>query len=124
MNLLRRVLVVPIISLVLMVGCAHAPIHPGAINQVDSQLYDSLLTLQASIEAAQSQLAVLPSLRGPLNNQIIPGYNMAWHAYADYHSSLVIGTPPDPTTQQKILAQVAAIAQGLQSAINVAKGAK
>lgn len=111
-----------LIVTLLLTACA--PIHTGAVNAVDSNLYDSLVTLQAAIESAKTQVAVLPALKGPLNNQIIPGYNVAWHAYADYHTALVAGTVIDPTTGTKLIAQVQAILAGLNTAIAQAKQVK
>lgn len=114
-------------SFTLSTSCVQNPttvIHPGQVSAADGAIYSALLDVQDAIEAAQGQLATLPALRVPLNSQIIPAYNVAWKAYADYHTALVSGTPPDPSKQQQILAQVIAIGTSLQNTLISAKGTK
>lgn len=118
----------PALAIVLMLallGCSKNPALPaGAVNVVDNQIYSSLITAQAAIEEAKNQLPALPTLKAPLNEKIIPAYNIAWHAFADYHAALVAGTPPDAATEQKLITQIAAVAAGLQAAIATAKVTK
>lgn len=100
-------------------SCTKVPVHPGAVNPVDSQLYDTLLTAQTAIEEAKVQVPTLPKLKEPLN-KIIAAYNNVWKDYASYHTALVAGTTT-PGQDKLLLTQVQAILSGLQTAITEAK---
>lgn len=87
-------------------GTSAAPSHPGAVSNLDSQLYDSLLTVQASLEEAKAQFGADPRAKDSLNRAIV-AYNGAQDAYKTYHQLAAAGnTPPDASTLQ---AQIAAL---------------
>lgn len=79
-----------------------APIHPGAINTVDSSLYDSLLTAQTTIEGLKANIAQYPNLKQTLNRAIAL-YDAAEDSYKAYHKIIAAGGTADST---QITAQV------------------
>lgn len=98
--------------LALATGCASSSTgsprtQPGAANATDSQIYDALVSVQASIEQAKVEFGSDPRAKAPLN-RLITGYNAAEDAYKSYHQLAVAGHPPDPATLQ---AQIAALIQ-------------
>jgi hypothetical protein len=102
-------------------GCSHTGTyvikHPGTVNQVDDQLYDSLLTARAAIESAKLQIATYPQLQAILNTKVIPPFNIVESAYLQYHAALVAGKAVDATPiQQQLLAVTAALADALKTA--------
>ena len=72
---------------------ATAPTHPGAINSFDSAAYDTLITVQASINQAKTLIGGFPQFKGDLNTAIAV-YNAAISEYKVYHTS----TPTTATT--------------------------
>jgi hypothetical protein len=91
-------------------GCASTATHPGAVSTFDSQAYDSLVSIQASIEQAKADFGSDPAAKAPLN-RVIAAYNAAQDAYKSYHALAVSGKAPDPTSlQAQISALVADIA--------------
>lgn len=98
-NVIETVIVVLIVVLAFG-GCAKKPpIHPGAINEFDSYAYDTLLTAQAGITEAKTQLASNPSAKEPLN-QAISAYNAALATYNLYHAT------QDPAAQATLQNQL------------------
>lgn len=79
-----------------------APIHPGAINSVDSTLYDSLLTAQTTIEGLKSDISQYPQLKQVLNRAIAL-YDAAEVSYKAYHNIIAAGGTANST---QITAQV------------------
>lgn len=85
------------------VGCAtsstssSSSIHPGAANAIDSQIYDTLVSVQASIEQAKIDFGSNPAAKEPLN-KIIVSYNTIQNAYKSYHQLAVAGHAPDATS--------------------------
>lgn len=90
------------VAAVLLTSCASAPVHPGAVNQTDSQIYDTLVSVQASIEAAKVEFGAEPAAKAPLN-RLITSYNAAQDAYKSYHQLAVAGGSPDATTLQAMV---------------------
>jgi len=93
-------LLVIIVVTVPLGGCASssstAHSHPGAANATDSQIYDTLVSIQASIEQAKADFGSLPAAKAPLN-KIIASYNAAQDAYRSYHQLAMSGHAPDAT---------------------------
>lgn len=118
----RRSPVLASLALVLcLVGCmkpgAYVIKHPGAVNQVDDQLDDAILTARGTLEAAKLQVTTYPALQAILNAKVIPPFNQLEAAYITYHNALVAGQAADATPLQTQLAAVtAALADALKSA--------
>lgn len=92
-------------------GCAtSAAQHPGAINAFDSQAYDTLLTVQAGIEAAKVQFANTPAAKEPLD-KLRALYNTTMNAYKVWHSVASV----DPAAQQALANQITAVKTSLAS---------
>ena len=106
-----RLYLLMLLAVVMLIsGCASSSaIHPGAANITDSQIYDSLVSVQASIEQAKVEFASVPAAKAPLN-KIIVAYNTAQDAYRSYHELAVSGHVPDATS---LTTQIAAITQDL-----------
>ena len=98
-----------VLAAVAIAGCASRAVHPGAANSTDSQIYDSLISVQASIEQAKVEFAGNPAAKAPLN-KIIAGYNAAQDAYRSYHELAVSGHAPDAAS---LTAQVSALVRDL-----------
>lgn len=111
------------LALALAASCASSgtAVHPGAANATDSQLYDSLISVQAAIEQAKVDFGSDPAAK-PYLNKLIAGYNAAMDSYKSYHAAAVSGHPPDPATLQ---AQIAALVQDVAAVqAQFKKGAK
>lgn len=90
-------------------GCATSTAqHPGAINALDSQAYDALVTIQAGIESAKTQFAGNPAAKDPLN-KVIAGYNTAMAAYKVFHTT----ANPTAAAQTDLQNQIAAVKASL-----------
>jgi len=126
----------------ILAGCAARPIHPGTANQVDSGVYDALLTTHSVIESTKGELVggtfppdVQPRVKTALN-VLITAYNDADMLYCNppagagptdscaptsYHSIAMAGqsTPSaDAAMQAKLTSMNSAV-----SALATAKGA-
>lgn len=102
----RRKLVLASIFLLilplLLVGCHKTIIHPGALNQFDSNAYDSLIVAQAAIDAAKAQPSITNNVMAKAAlNKAIGSYNIAYEAYLAYHA----GVTKDNVALQTALAQ-------------------
>jgi len=83
------------VTLVLcIVGCASATYkpHPGAINLLDSQAYDMLISTKAVIDQTKADLAggvwsanIAGNVKTVLNTGVIPAYNVLDTTYQAYH---------------------------------------
>ena len=75
--------------ILLLAACATTsttPNHPGAINAFDSAAYDTLITVQASINQAKTLVGNYPQFKADLNTAIA-AYNTVIAAYKVYHST-------------------------------------
>ena len=104
-------------SIVFLTGCASAVVqHPGALNSFDNFAYDSLITEQAAINQAKTEIAQFPSAKTQLNN-VIDQYDATMLAYKVYHASLTQGSNPDTTALQtsinSLVANIAALIKNL-----------
>lgn len=111
----KLILLFALLLPVTLVSCGHGAVqHPGAVNAFDSNAYDSLVTAQAAIEQAKTNLP--PQFKTQLN-QVIAGYNTAMNAYKTYHSASVQGTAPDPAALQAQIDQLVASVAALMAQI-------
>lgn len=77
-------------------ACNKAPVqHPGAVNAIDSNSYDSVLALKTIIDSTKADLAagkfsdtLAPKVKALLNNTVIPAYNALDSAYLAYHAAV------------------------------------
>lgn len=77
--------------------------HPGAINTLDSQAFDTLVTAKSVIDGTKTDLnngvwsaTIAGKVKAALNNEVIPAYNVADTSYKLYHTAAVSS---DPGTQ-------------------------
>lgn len=93
--------------------------HPGAANTFDSNTYDALVTVKASIDAAKP----LATTQGQKNivNKVIASYITVEAAYETYHKAAVAGGIPDST---QLAADLAALVQASAGLVNQIKGVK
>lgn len=71
-------------------GCAkHVVLHPGAVDEFDSQTYDALLVAQASLNEAkaQTEAGALPAAAVAPLNEAIKAYDVAEAAWQAYHAA-------------------------------------
>lgn len=73
--------------------------HPGSLNSFDNFAYDSLITEQAAINQAKSEISKYPQAKTQLNN-VITQYDTTQAAYKVYHLALVAGSSPSNTALQ------------------------
>lgn len=103
-----KIIITLLLSTILLVtGCGKATVpHPGAINAFDSNMYDTLLTAQAAIEAAKAHINDFPAMRSELNT-VIAAYNTTMTAYKTYHAA---GTGNSAELGNQITALTASVA--------------
>ncbi len=108
-----------ILLMIVLIGCAtqNPPaIHQGAVNSFDSNTYDILISVQASIEQAKT---TAPAQYKAQVNDVIAGYNAAMSAYKIYHAAALQGTNPDPNALQ---AQVNVLISSVAKLLTQIKG--
>jgi hypothetical protein len=97
----------------LLAACAKNPVpaHPNQLNTFDGAMYDALITVQGSLNAAKAQVATTPALAKykPELNQAIASYNAAQAAYKVYHTAGSNIT--DPALQTQVTALVSDVAK-------------
>jgi hypothetical protein len=88
------------------------PLAPGAYNQVDQQLYGSLMAVQASldnlkatVENPNTEASTAASIK-PYLNQAILDYNIAEVAYQTYHAALATNPAASPSAVQTAITKV------------------
>jgi predicted lipoprotein len=112
----RKGAVLAVALLLILAACATtatAPTHPGAINAFDSTAYDTLITVQASLNQAKALITTYPQFKADLNTAIA-AYNAAQAAYKTYHAAGAAGSTTALQTQlQALVAQVAALLKNL-----------
>jgi hypothetical protein len=118
---MKRTLVVALALALSFAGCAKkvaAPL-PGAINSFDQMSYTTLMDAQAGINAvkadvASGKVALTAAQKGVLN-QAIADYNIAEASYQAYHSGSTSDTAGLTAAINQIVADIAALAQKIQS---------
>lgn len=100
-----------LVALLALVGCGanSAATHPGQINAFDGAAYDTLVTVQASIQQSKGLEPQFPQYKTQLN-QVIASYNAAIAAYKLYHTSAA-GAPSASTLQTQLTDLVNAVAK-------------
>lgn len=95
----------------LQAGCAKTltPSHPNQINQFDGVAYDTLITVQGSLNQAKMLAPQFPQFKTELN-QAIAAYNSAIAAYKLYHSAGT-GAPDATALQTQITALVGSVSK-------------
>lgn len=106
-----------IISVLFLSGCVHSGIVttpiPGAVNQFDSDTYQTLATAHAFVESIKLNSKTLSANEKAIVNQLIVDLNAADALYSAYH------TAGAPTSQQSAVQTAVAKVQGDQQvAIN------
>jgi len=112
-----------IVLILATLGCASANYkpHPGAINLLDSQAYDVLISTKAVIDQTKADLAentwtpaVATKVKTVLNSGLVPAYNVLDTTYTAYHNA---ANPSDPgTAVQQGITNVSAQTQALSAA--------
>jgi hypothetical protein len=76
---------------------AHYTVHPGAVNQTDSLVYDTLLIAETAIDQARSdyQAGQLPASMKPELDALIQSYNVAREAWLTYRDAVAANSPSD-----------------------------
>ena len=112
-----RKIYLPILAMLLIAACAKVPLHPGAVNAFDSEAYDTLISVQAAIQSAKTQVATTPALAQykPQLDQAIAAYNTTQAAYKVYHASATPTSTPPADLQASITSLVAQVGKLLTS---------
>jgi hypothetical protein len=113
------------ISILAMIGCAAASIHPGAVSTLDSTTYDALVTANAAINQAKSDVAAgtLSASGNQIINDTVAAYNVArgaWLAYRHAVEALAPGSAApaaETAALQSALASLTEAIANLQSLI-------
>lgn len=109
----RKLLYIAVLAVALFVGGCAKPVvqHPGALNNVDNVLYDTLLTEQAALNQAKIDVPKYPALV-PTFNTVAAQYNATKDAFKTYHGLVAAGGNPDPAAlQAQVAATVASISK-------------
>ena len=113
-----------ILAIVLGIGLCAAPACgpkattatvPGALNNTDAQIYQSMQTAQAAIEQAKKDIASFPAAKDALN-KVIASYNTVEAAYQAYHATAGPNTP-DPVALKAQVSQLMTDIGSLQKAM-------
>lgn len=106
-----RVASVAVVLAILLAGCAKnlTPSHPNQINAFDGVAYDTLITVQGSLNQAKALAPQFPQFKLELN-QAIAAYDSAIAAYKLYHTSAA-GAPDMTALQTQINALVASVSK-------------
>lgn len=100
-----------LVPLLLLGGCAKTltPSHPNQINQFDGVAYDTLVTVQASLNTAKTLAPQFPQYKAELN-QAIDAFNAALAAYKLYHSRAA-GAPDQTGLETQVSALVSSVSK-------------
>ena len=90
---------------------------PGAVTNLDAQIYAAVSDASAAIQAAQAKQNQYPAIKPILDNQIGPAFNKARAAGDAYHKALAAGQPADGNA---VLAQVQDVTTALAAALKTA----
>ena len=89
--------VVALVCMIGSAGCLKAPIHPGAVDKIDSLAYDANLVYDSGIKDAKADLDAgkLPQTVIPFLNKMIAAYDVLNAATKAYHATGVAGGTAD-----------------------------
>ncbi len=85
---------------------------PGAYNQTDQTLFQSLMAVQASLNSLKATLANPQTTAQTVNtlkpyvNQAITDYNIAEVAWQTYHAALMTNASASPAAAQAAISKV------------------
>jgi len=105
------------------IGCSSATYkpHPGAINLLDSQAYDVLISTKAVIDQTKADLAantwnatISAKVKTVLNSGLVPAYNALDTTYTAYHNAANASDPG--TSVQQGITNVSTQTQALSAA--------
>ena len=92
------VLILAIPLLLVTPACAmHYTVHPGALNQVDSAAYDTLLIAESTIDQARLDFksGQLPAGAKPALDALVESYNIARDSWLAYRGAISTNAPGD-----------------------------
>ena len=96
---LKTLVLLLAVSLLLVTpACAiHYNVHPGALNQVDSAAYDTLLIAESTIDQARLdfQSGQLPAGAKPALDALVSSYNIARDSWLIYRGAISTNAPAD-----------------------------
>lgn len=109
---MKRALATVILGAALLVGCRPtttkpATLVPGAADQADQAIYDSLMVAQASLNSLKTSAKTNAVLK-PYVDQAIKDYNVAEAAWQTYHTAVSVNPSVSPTAAQAALNKVQA----------------
>src|SRR5690348_3815391 len=79
---------------VLVAACAaRYTVHPGALNQVDSAAYDTLLVAESTIDQARIEYQAGRLARRDALDALIESYNLAREAWLTYRGAIMTDVP-------------------------------
>jgi hypothetical protein len=111
-------LLVPLVLSMPACAAVHYTVHPGAMNQVDSVAYDTLLIAETTIDQGRSayQAGRLPVAAKDTLNALVEAYNVARVSWLTYRGAIATNVPADPYFQElnKNLADLANAIRNLQ----------
>src|SRR3989442_14530745 len=90
------VLILAIPLLLVTPACAmHYTVHPGALNQVDSAAYDTLLIAESTIDQARLDFksGQLPAGAKPALDALVRAYNAARESWLTYRGAIATNVP-------------------------------
>jgi hypothetical protein len=93
--LLLLLLAIPLLMSIPACAALHATIHPGALNQIDSTTYDSLLVAQAAIDDARPayEAGRLPANTRAAFDTLVRSYNAARQSWLTYRGAIATQVP-------------------------------
>lgn len=114
-------LVLVLVLLFTMPGCANYVVHPGAVSVFESKTYDVINDANSIIEFTRPKLAngTLPATLKPAFNKLVEAFNTAFPALKAYDDAVHAGQPAD-----LLLNKLTATRSALQAALTAFKGAK
>ena len=77
-------------------ACAmHYTVHPGALNQADSEAYDTLLIAESTIDQARLDFksGQLPAGAKPALDALVSSYNIARNSWLTYRGAISTNAP-------------------------------
>jgi len=128
---MRRITLIPLLALILTIGCTKNPVSapiPGSANAFDSSSYLTLVTTDSVIQSTKVDLtagnfsaSVAPTVKSALNI-LIQAYDVANTAYLAYHTAALANTAT-PAQQQAVASNLSTM-EAATSNLTVAKGGK
>lgn len=113
----RQVVLIPVLALLL--SCAGRPIHPGAVDKLDSTAYDALLIAQAVLDEAKAQVksGKLPNTDAVKSaiNRAGAAYDVARLAQKTYHETTAAARSVSAESLLEALRVMDGLVQGVRA---------